>query len=517
MIEQPMTHPIQATMPIDLNGSSSRVDRNHRTEKHDAHALKEIGRNGIWPGLPSPASKTEKEVSGSPLPLVWASLPPPPQSSPLPNPISVTECDESASTADETLSLSSLSLSSSSSSSSSSSLAALPPSPSKAKTSANMPSETASPNPKCEDTKIPHSAGATVRTAQPLSANTRQSLNKISKEMKRDKGRKNKSKSVQHSSSNGTTSNNAAKTQRHQQSRGKNKNQQPQYHRHPHHRRRNQHHQNRHHFQSRQHHHNHHHPYFHQQRNSSVMSPPSTRFSPSPLSPPNSCFAIDCEMVGIRDERSMIARVTLLDSLGFVVLDVVVFPEHEILDYRSSISGITKQYLEKHASMTLSQCRELLRTILYNPVTKEYALLVGHGLKNDLECLGMANDYPWHRIRDTANYEPFQKYIPLMSSRYYASVMHKSKDAGNPDEQHHDATAHQHGQYPCDNNVCLPHNSCYGPRKLKSLAKEYLNVDIQVENKPHCPREDALAALQLYRLVQRDWENCIRRKVEKTV
>merc|ERR1712048_1119832 len=97
-------------------------------------------------------------------------------------------------------------------------------------------------------------------------------------------------------------------------------------------------------------------------------------------------------------------------------------------------------------------------------------ILVGHALKNDLHALGV--DHPWYDTRDTAKYEPFMKV------RFDDGVL--------------------------------------WPRSLKDLMKEKLRKEIQSEGKSHCPYEDAMAALELYRLVRTKWEKAMEYKINKT-
>jgi hypothetical protein len=49
----------------------------------------------------------------------------------------------------------------------------------------------------------------------------------------------------------------------------------------------------------------------------------------------------------------------------------------------------------------------------------------------------------------------------------------------------------------------------WGPRKLKDLAKEKLQREIQVAGVSHCPVEDAAAALDLYKSHRPRWEACM--------
>jgi hypothetical protein len=53
------------------------------------------------------------------------------------------------------------------------------------------------------------------------------------------------------------------------------------------------------------------------------------------------------------------------------------------------------------------------------------------------------------------------------------------------------------------NNIGLPEGSRRRQaKKLKVLAKEIANNNIQVEGHPHSPLEDARASMNLYRMLQ---------------
>lgn len=51
-------------------------------------------------------------------------------------------------------------------------------------------------------------------------------------------------------------------------------------------------------------------------------------------------LAVDCEMVGCIDDQQGLARISIVDEQGGIVLDSYVNPPYKILDYRSSITGI---------------------------------------------------------------------------------------------------------------------------------------------------------------------------------
>jgi len=169
--------------------------------------------------------------------------------------------------------------------------------------------------------------------------------------------------------------------------------------------------------------------------------------------------AIDCEMVGVGEygQFSSLARVCIVNYYGDIVLDLYVKQRQEVTDYRTFVSGITEEHLTSDHAVEFEECRERVQRILKDKI------LVGHGLKNDLSALGIS--HPWYQVRDTTIYEPFMKI--------------RSKTG-----------------------ILLP-------RKLKELAKEWLGQDIQHPGQPHCPMEDARAALSLYRTVYRDWEKVV--------
>jgi RNA exonuclease 4 len=65
------------------------------------------------------------------------------------------------------------------------------------------------------------------------------------------------------------------------------------------------------------------------------------------LSRPEKTIAVDCEMVGVGDGRqSQLARVSIVDFNGVVMLDTFVSPTMQVVDYRTSISGVRKSDLD---------------------------------------------------------------------------------------------------------------------------------------------------------------------------
>jgi RNA exonuclease 4 len=195
-----------------------------------------------------------------------------------------------------------------------------------------------------------------------------------------------------------------------------------------------------------------------------------------PLEEQANYVALDCEMVGVGEggRWSSVARVTMVAWDGSIVLDEMVRPDQEVTDYRTFVSGITAQDLESANCCTLEEVRIKVQQVLHdghnNNNSNNYKVLVGHALKNDLRALGIS--HPWHHTRDTAKYEPF------MQVRFDDGVL--------------------------------------WPKKLSELVKTRLHREIQPPGVPHSSYQDAMAAMDLYKLVRRKWEKVMSYKINKT-
>ncbi|KAJ2909360.1 3'-5' exonuclease [Coemansia aciculifera] len=112
-------------------------------------------------------------------------------------------------------------------------------------------------------------------------------------------------------------------------------------------------------------------------------------------------LAIDCEMVGAgyKGSRSMLARVSVVNYYGHVVLDAFVKPVEPVTDYRTWVSGIRKSDLANGRPFKVVQ--EEVAALF------EGRVLVGHAIKNDLAALMIS--HPPLLIRDTSRYSEFRK------------------------------------------------------------------------------------------------------------
>ncbi len=159
---------------------------------------------------------------------------------------------------------------------------------------------------------------------------------------------------------------------------------------------------------------------------------------------------MDCEMVET-EEGDAVGRASIVNYNGKIVYDKFVKPEKRIVDYRSSISGVTPERLK--TAVTFAQCREEVTKIMAGKI------IIGHSLKSDLKVLNY--EHPKHLIRDVSKYKKYR-----------------------------DKSGNKIG--------------------LRVLTDTFLQKVIQ--EGAHDSIEDSRAGLALYREVEKDWENQIKQK-----
>ncbi|KAK2525046.1 hypothetical protein Q9233_009093 [Columba guinea] len=162
---------------------------------------------------------------------------------------------------------------------------------------------------------------------------------------------------------------------------------------------------------------------------------------------------MDCEMVGTGPggRTSALARCSIVGYGGDVLYDRYVRPAAPIVDYRTRWSGIRRHHMLNAVPFGSAQ-REILRILAGKVV-------VGHAIYNDFKALKYF--HPKELTRDTSK-------IPLLNRR---------------------------GGFP--ENVAI---------SLKRLVKELLHKDIQVGKSGHSSVEDARATMELYKVVEAEWE-----------
>lgn len=167
---------------------------------------------------------------------------------------------------------------------------------------------------------------------------------------------------------------------------------------------------------------------------------------------------MDCEMVGVGEDggRSVLARVSIVNFHGQVILDRYVRPVEFVQDFRTHVSGIRSHHLRD--AIPLKQAQEEVAEILKDRI------VVGHALDNDFDALLLS--HPKKLVRDTSRYKPFRKEFG------------KGRTPG-----------------------------------LKKLAKGILGLDIQ--GGEHSSVEDARAAMMIYKSRRNEWEASLKVKGAK--
>jgi DNA polymerase III epsilon subunit-like protein len=93
-------------------------------------------------------------------------------------------------------------------------------------------------------------------------------------------------------------------------------------------------------------------------------------------------IAIDCEMVGVNlnGSESAVARVSIVNYHGHILLDTFVRPKERITDFRTWISGVREEDL--YGAPGLEEVQAKVAELC------EGRVLVGHAIDNDLKVGG---------------------------------------------------------------------------------------------------------------------------------
>ncbi|EJT96983.1 ribonuclease H-like protein [Dacryopinax primogenitus] len=111
--------------------------------------------------------------------------------------------------------------------------------------------------------------------------------------------------------------------------------------------------------------------------------------------------ALDCEMVGVgpNGSQSSLARVSVVNYHGAVLLDKFVRQMERVTDYRTRWSGIRPKDLQGAEEFKVVQA-EVAKLM-------DDRIVVGHALSHDMQALLLS--HPHHHTRDTQTYAELRK------------------------------------------------------------------------------------------------------------
>jgi RNA exonuclease 4 len=102
-------------------------------------------------------------------------------------------------------------------------------------------------------------------------------------------------------------------------------------------------------------------------------------------------LAIDCEMVSTESDQNSLARVSLVNMDGDVLLDLYVKPSSKVTNYRTFVTGIRARHLK--SGLSFPEVKKRVEKCISGKV------LVGHAIHHDLNALKL--ELPKERVRDT--------------------------------------------------------------------------------------------------------------------
>ncbi|KAK4534828.1 hypothetical protein CDCA_CDCA03G0853 [Cyanidium caldarium] len=219
--------------------------------------------------------------------------------------------------------------------------------------------------------------------------------------------------------------------------------------------------------------------------------PPTATDAPSQLTAPASpsaallkhskVVALDCEFVGVGDDRKRhaLARVSIVDYFGAVLLDRYVRVDEPVTDFRTRYSGIRPHHLKSADAASFREVQaEVARWI-------DGRLLVGHELQNDLRVLLLS--HPRRRTRDTARYRPLRARLGTSAARTPSLQRLAAEILGT----------HIQGGIP-ETDASLSGDAVDGYAIVQGTLG-------------HDSVEDARAALELYKRFRKTWEEDVAR------
>jgi RNA exonuclease 4 len=130
-------------------------------------------------------------------------------------------------------------------------------------------------------------------------------------------------------------------------------------------------------------------------------------FSPSPsaFKGETPVVAVDCEMVEVDRFNDGLARVSIVNYNGVVLLDKFVIPEGKMVtNYRTWVSGVTPDKLKtENGAIFFKEAKKIAHRILKDKI------IVGHSIGHDFSALELPESLrPSEKIRDLSHFKKYQ-------------------------------------------------------------------------------------------------------------
>lgn len=118
-------------------------------------------------------------------------------------------------------------------------------------------------------------------------------------------------------------------------------------------------------------------------------------------------LAVDCEMVSTDTNPNALARVSIVDFDGNVLLDEYVKPKDKVRNYKTSVSGITASHLK--FAKPFEEVQRIVTKLLEN------CTVVGHAISHDLQALDIV--LPSDHVADTQKLYKLSNGVKAVSLR----------------------------------------------------------------------------------------------------
>ena len=114
--------------------------------------------------------------------------------------------------------------------------------------------------------------------------------------------------------------------------------------------------------------------------------------------------ALDCEMVEVDRFGEGLARCSIVNSNGCILMDKFVIPEGAVTNYRTWVSGVTPELLKpSNGAIPFKQAKVMAHKLLKGKI------IVGHSVKHDFDVIELLEaDRPKENVRDLVRFKRYQ-------------------------------------------------------------------------------------------------------------